>query len=267
VFVDPVQVEQVLMNLVINARDAMPDGGRLSVETRACRFDEGFARRHAWARAGEFVELRVTDTGVGIAEETLQKIFDPFFTTKEPGKGTGLGLAMVYGIVSQHDGLINVESAPGRGATFRVLFPAMEGAADPLPPRAPAAARAGHETILLAEDDEMVRELVVRTLEGHGYRVLTAADGEAALRIFEAHAGEIAIAIVDAIMPRLGGREVYQALRRRRPTLPFLLVSGYSMNVIDERFVREEGLAFVQKPFSPADLARRVRELLDRGAR
>ncbi len=263
-YVDPVQVEQVLMNLCINARDAMPGGGRLIVESANARLDAAFCRVNVWARPGEYALIRVSDTGIGMDEATMQSIFDPFFTTKEPGKGTGLGLAMVYGIVKQHDGLIEVTSEPGRGAAFTVYFPAVDAKAEPVSRAAALPARGGHETILLAEDDDMVRELIVRTLETAGYQVVTAVDGEQALEVFDRRKDDLALAIVDAVMPKLGGREVYFELRARKPALKFLVVSGYSVNAIDERFVQEEGLHFVQKPFSPADLARRVREILDR---
>ncbi len=262
-YVDPVQVEQVLMNLCVNARDAMPDGGRLTIETANVRLDDAFVRAHPWARAGDYVRISVSDTGVGMDEQTLQRIFDPFFTTKEPGKGTGLGLAMVYGIVKQHEGLIHVYSEPGRGSTFKVYFKAVSADAERIERPADEAPGRGSETILVAEDDEMVRELVVRTLEGQGYQVLAAADGEEAVRAFGERGDRIALAILDAVMPKMGGREAYEALRGRKPALKFLVVSGYSVNSIDERFIREAGLQFLQKPFSPTELARRVRELLD----
>ncbi|HEX7124878.1 MAG TPA: response regulator [Thermodesulfobacteriota bacterium] len=263
-YVDPVQVEQVLMNLCVNARDAMPGGGRLVVESGSARLDADFCRVNAWARPGAYTFIRVTDTGIGMDEATMQSIFDPFFTTKGPGQGTGLGLATVYGIVKQHDGLIQVESEPGKGASFTVYFPVVEAKAERTPQRAAPPARGGHETILLAEDDDMVRELIVRTLEAAGYRVATAADGEQALEAFERHEDDVALAIVDAVMPKLGAREVYLELRARKPGLRFLVVSGYSVNAIDEQFVQENSLPFVQKPFSPSDLVRRVREILDR---
>jgi PAS domain S-box-containing protein len=262
-YVDPVQVEQVLMNLCVNARDAMPDGGRLTIETANVRLDDAFVRAHPWARPGDYVRISVSDTGVGMDEQTLLRIFDPFFTTKEPGKGTGLGLAMVYGIVKQHEGLIHVYSEPGRGSTFKVYFRAVSADAERIERPADEAPGRGNETILVAEDDEMVRELVVRTLEGQGYEVLAAADGEEAVRAFGERSDGIALAILDAVMPKMGGREAYEALRGRKPALKFLVVSGYSVNSIDERFIREAGLQFLQKPFSPTELARRVRELLD----
>ncbi|HEY8369670.1 MAG TPA: response regulator [Thermodesulfobacteriota bacterium] len=263
-YVDPVQVEQVLMNLCINARDAMPGGGRLVVESGSIRLDADFCRVNAWARPGAYTFIRVTDTGIGMDESILPNIFDPFFTTKGPGKGTGLGLAMVYGIVKQHDGLIQVESTPGKGSSFTVYFPVVEAKAEPAPETAAQTARGGHETILLAEDDDMVRELIVRTLETAGYRIVTAADGEEALEVFERYRDDVALAIVDAVMPKLGAREVCRELRARKPALRFLVVSGYSVSAIDEQLVQEDGLPFVQKPFRPSDLLCRVREILDR---
>ncbi len=266
VYVDPAQVEQVLMNLCVNARDAMPQGGQLLIETRNVRLDEGYCRSHAWARPGDYVQITVTDNGVGMDEKTLQHIFEPFFTTKEPGKGTGLGLATVYGIVRQHDGLIHVYSEPGRGTTFKVYFRTVEAAPERIVRAEAAMPRGGRETILVAEDDPTVRALITRVLESQGYTVLAAADGEEALQRFEAAADRIEMVILDAVMPRLGGRELYEALRARKPVLRFLFISGYSANSIHERFILEAGLEFLHKPFSPVELARRVREALDRRA-
>ncbi len=264
VYVDPAQVEQVLMNLCVNARDAMPQGGQLLIETRDVRLDESYCRSHAWARPGDYVEIAVTDTGVGMDEKTLQQIFDPFFTTKEPGKGTGLGLAMVYGIVRQHDGLIHVYSEPGRGTTFTVYFRAVAAEPERIVRSEAVMPLGGRETILVAEDDETVRALITRILEERGYTVLATADGEEALRRFDAEPERIALVVADAVMPRLAGRELYEALRARKPGLRVLFISGYSANSIHERFILDAGLDFLHKPFNPVELARRVREVLDR---
>ncbi|HWP34687.1 MAG TPA: response regulator [Thermodesulfobacteriota bacterium] len=265
VYVDPVQIEQVLMNLCVNSRDAMPEGGRLLIEIRRVRLDDTFCRAHPWARPGDYVQLSVTDTGVGMDQETLQRIFEPFFTTKPAGKGTGLGLAMVYGIVKQHDGLIHVYSEPGRGTTFKIYFKALPGGAEATAPapRPAVAPQGGHETVLVAEDDDSVRRLVVRVLEEQGYRVLEAADGEEAVRLFEVAPEPIDLVVLDAVMPKKGGRELYEALCRRSPAPRFLFMSGYSTNAVQERFILDEGLHFLHKPFSPAELARRVRQVLD----
>ena len=260
---DPGTLEQVFMNLCVNARDAMPSGGQLTIETDGVRVDDAFCKVHPWAVLGDYACLAVTDTGVGIPQEATEHIFEPFFTTKEVGKGTGLGLSMVYGIVKQHDGLIHCYSEVGKGSCFKIYLPKVDSVAVETHESAEASAPArGVETILLAEDDEIVRKLAVRVLEKSGYRVLAASDGEEALRLFEEHREEVQIALLDVVMPKAGGREVYEAIRAVRPELPVLFSSGYSTNAIHSGFVIDEGLHAIQKPYSPTDLLRKIRETL-----
>jgi len=261
------QIEQVILNLVVNARDAMPHGGRLTLETRNVLLGAPEARRLPGIRPGPAVILAVSDTGVGIPREILDRAFEPFFTTKEPGKGTGLGLAMVYGIVKQSGGDIEVESTPGAGTTFRVYLPLVDAAA-PAAEREPGAAAArGSETILLVEDEEAVRELARDILEVNGYTVLEATNAGEALLACERHPGPIHLMLTDVVMPRFGGPELAERLTPTRPEMRVLYMSGYT----DDAIVRQGALtpdsALVQKPFTPAVLARRVRERLDGGAR
>jgi two-component system cell cycle sensor histidine kinase/response regulator CckA len=264
VYVDPVQIEQVLVNLCINARDAMPAGGQLLIETHNVHLDEAYCQSHPWARPGDYAQLTVSDTGTGMGGETMAHIFEPFFTTKEVGKGTGLGLAMVYGIVKQHDGLIHVYSEPGQGTTFKIYLKAVAAPAESLERGAVETPRPGNETLLVAEDEETVRKLAVQILAAQGYTVLTAANGEEALRVFAANRDRIEMVLLDVVMPRVGGREVYEILRAQKPALKFLFMSGYSVGALHERFILDAGLEFVHKPFDPLTLARRVREVLDK---
>ncbi|MBE0603613.1 MAG: PAS domain S-box protein, partial [Deltaproteobacteria bacterium] len=224
------QVEQVLMNLGLNARDAMPEGGRLVIETREEWLDEEYAKRHPYIKEGRYAVLSVSDTGIGMDEKIRERVFEPFFTTKEPDKGTGLGLAVVYGIVKQHNGFIHVYSEPGRGSIFRVYFPAIDAPADrkPLPSR--EIIRGGDETILLAEDDESVRQLAERTLTSRGYSVLIACNGEEAVETYRRHDKEIAMAVLDVVMPKKGGKQAYDEIITTAPGLKVLFLSGYSVD-------------------------------------
>jgi CheY-like chemotaxis protein len=263
---DKGQVEQILMNLCVNARDAMEKGGTLTLETSNTHLDEEFCRVNSWARPGRYVVLSVTDTGCGMDSETKRRVFEPFFTTKEQGKGTGLGLATVFGIVRQHNGMVNVYSEVGVGTTFRIYFPmteAAETAQDAAPSGPPAG---GTETVLLADDDESVCGVAAAMLRKAGYTVLAAGDGEEAVRIFEEHADEIDLALLDVVMPGLGGEAVSEHLQQRRPRLPVLFASGYSSGGIHSGFVLDEGVQFIQKPYQRDVLLRRVREVLDSSA-
>ncbi len=263
---DPGQVEQVLVNLAVNARDAMPGGGTLTIETANVDLDEAYTREHPGASPGPHVLVAVTDTGTGIAPEVREHLFEPFFTTKEVGKGTGLGLATVYGIVKQSGGCIYVYSEPGQGAIFKVFLPRVDGAVDPW--RGDAAAGptpGGSETVLVAEDEAAVRGLLCQVLAAKGYAVLEAANGAEALGVAEGHPGPIHLVVADVVMPDLGGRELAERLRLGRPGLRVLYVSGYTDDAILRRGALEPGAAFLQKPFSPAALARKVREVLDQG--
>lgn len=264
VHADPGTLEQILLNLCVNARDAMPDGGQLAIETEHVVLDDGFVQTHPWAIPGEYALVSVTDSGVGMSPDVVKNVFEPFFTTKEPGKGTGLGLSMVYGIVKQHEGLIHCYSEPGKGSRFEIHLPSIERAAETNETAhvAPTPQVAGTETILLAEDDETVRRLAVLTLKRKGYRVLVAEDGEEALRLFAEHRESIQFALLDVVMPRVGGREVYDAIRAQKPDMPVLFSSGYNTDAIHMGFVVDEGLETIQKPYSPKVLLQRIRQML-----
>jgi PAS domain S-box-containing protein len=251
---DPTQVEQVIVNLAVNARDAMPHGGSVTIETANVSTD-----------AGDFVELRMSDTGVGMTDDERQQLFDPFFTTKEGG--TGLGLATVYGIVEQSGGTIDVDSAPGLGSSFRILLPrADEPAEAPAPAIGGAAPCTGHETILLVEDETVVRQLVAEILESSGYSVLQAGDGPSALELLRRHTGPLELLVTDVVMPGMSGPEVAQAVTSMRPGTQVLYTSGYTDQAIGHHGVLEPDVAFLQKPFSADDLNRKVRALLDGAA-
>ncbi|MCM3877502.1 MAG: PAS domain S-box protein [Thermoanaerobaculia bacterium] len=261
---DPGQLEQVLMNLAVNARDAMPEGGTLTIETANTRLDAGFTAANPGAQSGEFTILTVSDTGIGMSDEVRSHAFEPFFTTKEQGKGTGLGLATAYGIVKQSDGYITVDSEPGRGAKFRIYFPRAvgEAAASGLGERPPLSPR-GTETILLVEDESGVRRLSRTILEAQGYTVLEAASGEEALEIARSHTGEIHLVATDVVMPGMSGRVLWDRLRVLRPGPRILFMSGYTDDAIARHGVLDPGIAFLQKPFTPFGLAHKVREVLD----
>jgi CheY-like chemotaxis protein len=257
------QMGQVLANLCVNARDAMPDGGTLTIETENVRIDEEYCQSHAWAKPGRFVLLSVTDTGCGMDSEILEKIFEPFFTTKGVGKGTGLGLSTVYGLVKQHEGMIHAYSEIGKGTAFKIYLPIVERLANGVGNKLEGDVAGGTETILLAEDDEMLRKLTRTILERAGYTVLTAGDGEEALEVFAQHADAIDLLLFDVMMPRLGGCAAYERIRGQRPGVRVLFASGYSMNAVHTNFVLEEGLALIQKPAQREDLLRAVRAALD----
>lgn len=263
---DPTQVEQVLMNLCINARDAMPTGGRLLIESGMVEVDESYARFYPGVTAGRYAVLSVSDSGCGMDAQTLEHIFEPFFTTKETGKGTGLGLSTVYGIVKQHGGFLHVYSEPSHGSLFRIYFLAMPGSFAETSSVAVPHVREmrGTETVLIADDHESIREMARQTLSSLGYRVLCAADGEQALRLCDQNVPHIAV--LDVVMPRLSGTSAAEQLLRRFPGLQIIFTSGYSRDR-DERTANLPRASYLQKPYSPTNLGRLVREVLDGGDR
>ena len=267
VFADSGMVDQILMNLCVNARDAMPSGGVLTIETSTATVDDEFAATHPWATSGTFAVLQVSDNGIGMDEKTRERIFEPFFTTKGEGKGTGMGLATVYGIVRQHKGMVDVYSEPGLGSRFRVYLPLQgfsgrDEAAEP-----PEAPTGGSETILLAEDDADVRRLATTILEMAGYAVLVAEDGLVATELFAEHRDKVGLCVLDVVMPRLGGKDAAGRIMAIRPETPVLFASGYSKDAIHHDFVLKEGVHLIHKPYSRNDLLRTVRSLLDGGDR
>jgi two-component system cell cycle sensor histidine kinase/response regulator CckA len=262
---DPGQLSQVILNLVVNSRDAMPRGGSIVIETEKISLDEQYASQHLSVKAGEYVMLAVSDTGIGMDEETRKQIFEPFFTTKEIGKGTGLGLSTVYGIVKQSGGNIWVYSEPGKGTTFKIYLPRVvekdktsETTADK------SAVGKGSETILLVEDEEIVRNLSREVLELCGYQVIEAKNGIAALAICKKHRGRIDLLMTDVVMPQMGGRDLAQILKKTYPHIRILFTSGYTDDAIVRHGIIDDGANFIQKPFTFDTLARKVREVFDR---
>jgi signal transduction histidine kinase/ActR/RegA family two-component response regulator len=255
---DPGQVEQVIMNLAVNARDAMPGGGKLIVETQPCELDEGYAATHAEVTAGPYVQIAMTDTGCGMGKETLEHIFEPFFTTKGPGKGTGLGLATVYGIVKQSRGHITVYSEPGVGTTFKVYFPSLDTSVPLAQTRAAAAALKGEGTILLVEDEAPLRVLAAESLKRLGYNVLQAGNGLEALAVADHHAGIIDVVVTDIVMPRMGGPELVEKLRQKRERVAVIFMSGYTETAALENSNIGVDAVLLNKPFSTEALARKI---------
>ena len=263
---DPGQIEQVIMNLAVNARDAMPNGGKLTVTTANTTLDKNQLNNFPDLCAGDYVMLTIADTGTGMSEEVKAHLFEPFFTTKPPGKGTGLGLATCFGIVKQNAGHINVHSELGRGTTFKIYFPQVQSALES--PRVhimPTEATGGNETVLLVEDEPVVRELAVATLREKGYTVVEAVNGEEGLRMARQHDGKIDLVLTDVVMPVMGGKEMADALRTSHPDTKVLFTSGYTEDAMGHHGVLRPGILFLQKPYMTATLARKVREVLDEG--
>jgi CheY-like chemotaxis protein len=260
---DPTQIDQILMNLTLNARDAMPEGGKLLIETNNVALDEEYARMHLEAESGQYVLLTVTDTGTGMDRDTLKHVFEPFYTTKGPGEGTGLGLAMVHGIVSQHGGHVRCYSELDHGTTFKVYFPALvEGMT--IDEAAPAViARGGSETILIADDEEMVLDLGSRILTQAGYTVIKAYDGEEALRIYQKRRNDISLVLLDLIMPKMGGKQCLENLMVFDPSVKVVITSGFSVDRNTKDALAAGAKGFVAKPYDLREVLEVVRQVLD----
>jgi len=263
VMADKHQMEQVIINLATNARDAMPGGGSLTIETDIREIDDQFVKTHGFGSPGTYALLSLTDTGEGIIEEIRQKIFEPFFTTKEVGKGTGLGLSIIYGIITQHSGYIDVCSEAGKGTTFRIFLPEIRASVKKEKPAMPVLHTGRGESILLAEDETSVRESIKSVLEGHGYRVTEAVDGNDAVEKFSEQKDEIDLLIFDIIMPGMNGREAYEEIKKTRPEIKAVFISGYTSDIIRSEKIIEEDLAFVSKPVFPDILLTKIREMLE----
>jgi CheY-like chemotaxis protein len=262
---DPSQIEQVILNLAVNARDAMPDGGSLLIETREVRLDDEYAASHPTVEPGPHVMLAVSDTGTGMDEPTRQRIFEPFFTTKEVGRGTGLGLSTVYGIVKQSGGSVWVYSEPGHGTTFKVYFPRVDGVPAAVAGSARQGEDRGTETILLVEDQPALRLLAKRVLEAAGYTVIDSANGQDAIAASDAFEGPIHLLLTDVVMPGMNGRAVAAEITARRAQTRVLFTSGYTDDAILRHGVLDDASRFISKPYTPTELRRKVRQAIDGG--
>jgi len=263
---DAGMIEQVILNLCVNARDAMPEGGTLSVRVEELVPDAEFRRLHAWATRSAYVKIMVTDTGVGIKPEVLEHIFEPFFTTKKVGKGTGLGLSVAYGIVEQHNGYITVYSEEGLGSTFSVFIPcSMQSSKTVTSPTDSSAAPGGTETILVAEDEAPLLDLLVNLLESKGYQVIRATNGEEAVEKFKADKDRISLVILDVIMPKMRGHQAFLGMNEFRKNIPVIFSTGYAGNALTPEFIKKFDVRTIHKPYAPETLFRTVREVLDQG--
>jgi len=259
---DEGEIEHCLMNLLSNARDAMPSGGTVSLTTGTMELEDTFIAIHGYGTKGSYAVVAVTDTGTGLDEETRKKVFEPFFTTKDTGKGLGLGLAIVYGVVKSHHGFVNVYSEPGIGSTFRMYLPLAgvrfaDSAAAALIPEGSG------ETVLIAEDEDAVREITTSVLEQFGYHVVAAADGDEAMRLFRGHPGPIDLVMLDVVMPKKDGKAVYEEIMRLRPDTRVLFTSGYTSDIVLNKGLLDNGVPFISKPISPTDLLKKIREVLE----
>ncbi len=260
------QIEQVLMNLATNARDAMPNGGKIDIKTKTAEIDEQFLWEHGFGKVGRYALVSVADNGSGMDHETSQKIFEPFYTTKEAGKGTGLGLTTVYGIVKQHQGYINVESLPGHGTKFKIYLPIIEHEVQAEVPPGQTYAAGGNEMILVAEDDEMTRELLTNTLSSFGYTVLNAIDGDEAVQLFNEHRDEIKLLLMDITMPNKSGAQAYEDILKIDPKMKTIFMTGYPVDMYENDQLKYDGCELIKKPIFITDLTRRIREMLDSGS-
>ena len=260
---DATQVEQIVMNLCINARDAMPGGGSLTIATQMTQFEPGVEEYRSYFRPGRYVQLTVADTGIGMDAATLEHIFEPFFTTKEVGKGTGLGLATVYGIVKQHNGIIDVESEPGRGTRFHVYLPVGTGVVAVREKKAFTETSRGTETILVAEDNEDLRQAAREMIESFGYRVLLARDGEEAVRLFKENSNAVDLVLLDVVMPKLNGPGALAQISAMKPGIPALFTTGYASEADSLAAVSQNRASVLQKPYGAIALGQSIRALLD----
>jgi PAS domain S-box-containing protein len=264
IMADSSQIDQILMNLATNAQDAMPNGGSFIIRTDRVKINGDYIRAHGYGTLGSYALLSVEDTGIGMDEKIRERIFEPFFTTKEVGKGTGLGLSMVYGIVKQHDGYVNVYSEPGRGTTFKILLPLVQSKVEELKPDTLIKVKGGTETILIGEDETQVRILLKEILSNEGYNIVEAVDGDDAVKVFHKNKDKIHLLILDVIMPRKNGKEAYAEIKKVKPDIKVIFVSGYSSDIIHKKGILEDGLNFISKPVSPDRLLIKVRDVLDK---
>ena len=264
IFADSMQIEQILMNLVTNARDAMPKGGHIAIRTERTSLDQEFITDHGYGEEGYYALLSVSDTGEGMDAETKDRIFEPFFTTKELGKGTGLGLAMVYGIVKQHSGYITVDSESAIGTTFSIYLPLIKNiTSEERKTTELVPAQGGTETILIAEDDAALRKLFSTILHHHGYQVIESFDGQDAVNKFAENKDRVSLVILDGIMPKKNGKEAYQEILAMTPTIKTIFLSGYAEDIISKEGLLDPGINFILKPVSPVALLKKVREVLN----
>ncbi len=260
---DPGQIEQIIMNLIVNAKDAMPNGGEIIIETAEVNLDKHYVNKHIEVKSGHYVLMAISDTGEGMDEDVRSKIFDPFFTTKEQGKGTGLGLATVYGIVKQHDGYIYAYSEKGRGTTFKIYLPASKKTAEEIKSESTSKALLqGKETILIVDDNASIRQLIVETLKPLGYNCLQAACGKDAVDVLRNYKGEVHLLITDVVMPGMSGRDLAETIRDERPEMKVIFMSGYTENIIAHHGVLEPGINYISKPIMPVMLTQKIRNVL-----
>ena len=262
---DPGQIEQILMNLIVNAKDAMPGGGEIIIETAEVELDELYSDKHIEIKPGQYVLLTISDTGEGMDEEVMSKIFDPFFTTKELGKGTGLGLATVYGIVKQHDGYIYVYSEKNKGTTFKIYLPASNKSVEETESKSITKPLSqGKETILIVDDKTSIRRLIVETLKPLGYNCLQAASGKEAINVLHEYEGEVNLLLTDVVMPYMNGRELAETIRKERPDIKIIFMSGYTENIIAHHGVLEQGINYISKPITPVALTQKIKTVLNK---